>query len=183
MSETNVYIVPGDSLRDRQGLRTEVVAFLENTGIVAGFYDADLGWYAAGKKSHDLFAIPVRPGPAFEYLIVYDGVAARFVPDSCSAGYGATCLACGASIEDELYELLDEQGDDDDPVDVTGRALRCLECHALNELGSLSCEIETALTRFYLTFCHVDTLVLSPSVLQGLQRLLGSPLRILSERL
>lgn len=56
MSEWNLFLVPADEPGPgRRGVGEEVLQYLEGRGIVEGFYDRELGWYAAGTNSALLF--------------------------------------------------------------------------------------------------------------------------------
>ncbi len=182
MSEYNVYLVPVDEPSTRKrGVKTKVVKCLDRHGIVHGFYDEALGWYAAGPSSTDLFVDVEDDDPAFEYAIVYDRQDAHFVPDSHTGAFDAQCSDCKATIDEAIYEMLNEE--DDDVQDMTGRAVVCPSCAHPNPLESLNAGIDTALTRFFLNFCVVDTFEFNPKIIAELERIVGGKLRVVPERL
>src|SRR5262245_51213922 len=104
MSDLNVYLVPADEPSPKQrNIGKKILAYLEEKGIVDGFYDEEFGWYAPGPNSPDLFAD--ADDPAFEYVIIYDERAAHFVPDNQSYGFGTKCIKCGIQLDEALYEI------------------------------------------------------------------------------
>lgn len=184
MSEYNFYLVPVDEpSAGRRGIGDRILNYLEQQGVLEGFYDEELGWYAAGPKSADLFTDVSAKGPAFEYAILYDRQEAHFVPDSQTAGFGARCSGCQADLDEEVYELLEEQGEGEEVIDVAGRKLNCPKCRLPNPLVTLKAEIDTAVTRFYVNFCAVDSFNLNPEILDELQKIVGTKFRLVGERL
>jgi hypothetical protein len=184
MSDSNVFLVPADEPGPkRRSIKRKVLALLERRGIVKGFYDEELGWYAAGPRSSDLFNGLDAGAQAFEYAIIYDRRAAHFVPDSHTGGFGARCGGCGATLDDVLYDLLDEQGEDEDAKDMTNASIVCPGCKQANALTSLSAEVETAVSRFFINFCVVDTFDVAAAVVSELEAIVGAKLRIIPERL
>jgi hypothetical protein len=184
MSEWNLFLVPEDEPRPSQrGVGDQVLRYLEDSGIVEGFYDEDLGWHAAGPNCARLFTNPDADGPAFEYAVIYDRPAAHFVPDSHTAGFGARCGSCGADLDEALYRFLEKQGEGADAQDVADLAIACSSCGRATPVSSVKAEIDTAVTRFYLNVCVVDSFELSPTVMRDLERIVGSPLRVIRERL
>ncbi len=182
MSETNIFLVPIDEPGGpRRDLKARVLSYLTEVGIIDGFYDEDLGWYAAGAKSGQLFG-GTAAQPAFEYAIIYDRQQAHFVPDSHTGGFGARCTTCEAGLDEAVYQMLEDQGEDEDAVDMAHASIRC-SCGAELPLVSLRTEIDTAVSRFYLNFCHVDSLAVDPTILSKLAALVGAPLRLVGERL
>jgi hypothetical protein len=184
MSETNFYLVPiGDESARTRGKKHIIVEALSRRGILDGYYDEELGWFAAGPRSVELFAAATIEHPAFEYAIVYDEADSHFVPDSHTGGFGSKCQACGAELDEQLNELLDEQGSSDEPVDVAGWRILCPSCEVSNALEQLSAEIPTAVTRFFINFCVVDSVDVNPDVMRELEELLACRLYIVPERL
>src|SRR5262245_41691787 len=129
MSELNIFLVPADepSLVKRE-FADVVLAFLTECGIVNGFYNEELGWFAAGSNSGNLFGKESSASPAFEYAIIYDQSAAHFVPDSHTGGFGTKCIDCRANLDEVLYEMLDEQGEGKDAKDVRYWRITCPNC-------------------------------------------------------
>lgn len=179
MAETTVYLVPERDLAPGQARRDDVVRYLESRGVLEGFYDEEEGWLGAGPRSSSLF--PGADDPAFEYAIVYEQPRAHFVPDSHSAGYGATCASCGADLDESLYDLLTDG--DEEPRDAAALTLKCPNCAHSTPLSALNARVDTAVTRFYVNFCVVDGVAPSAEILGELERLLGVPLRVLWERM
>ena len=184
MSERSVYLVPVDEPSPRmRDVRDRVVAFLKRRGVIDEFYDKSLGWYAAGSRSADLVCNIAGDDPAFEYAIVYDRKEAHFVPDSHSGDFGANCLHCQADLDPTLYDMLEEQGDLDDAQDMADYSVTCPSCNRPNSLRILNSEIDTALTRFFINFCCVDTFDLNAEIISELERIVDAKLRIIPERL
>jgi hypothetical protein len=183
MSELNVFLAAAiPPLRSPDDIRRDAVALLERRGIIDGFYDEELGWYAAGPRSGEVFSAKSE-NPAFEYAIVYSRREAHFVPDSHTGGFGAMCTQCLSDLDEEVYALLNEQGEGDDAVDVSGAAFTCPTCRLAIPLTALHAEIATAVTRFFVNFCVVDTFEISPDLIQALEALVGTPIRVIPERL
>lgn len=183
MSEWSLYLVPAVEPSSGQGVGEKVLRHLEDSGIVEGFYDEALGWHAPGPNSARLFADPQTDGPAFQYLVIYDRAAARFVPDSHMGGFGAICGTCDADLDGALYELLEQHGQGADAPDAAESALVCPSCGRATPLAALRTRVDTTVTRFYLNVCAVERFDLSPSALRALEGLVGSPLRVIRERL
>jgi len=184
VSETNIYLVPVDEPSPRRRMvKPKIVRYLTENGIIDGFYDEALGWYAAGPRSCELFGTTGDSDPAFEYAIIYDRSEAHFIPDSQTAGFGARCTSCASNLDDALYRLLEEQGDDADAKDMAGASARCDACGTLHPLVGLKAQIDTAVTRFYVTFCVVDHLTIAPAVSHRLSEIIGATIKVVPERL
>ncbi|MCC6738879.1 MAG: hypothetical protein IT452_07515 [Planctomycetia bacterium] len=184
MSELNVFLVPTDKpLSGRRGIKDRILDYLEGRGIVAGFYDEKLEWYAAGPRSFELFRGSAAGGPAFEYAIIYDRNEAHFVPDAHTAGFGARCVSCQADLDEPVYQVLEEQGECSEVKDVAAVSIRCPSCRHPNPLVTLQAEVETAVTRFYINFCAVESLDVNPAILAELREIVGAELALVVERL
>ena len=185
MSELNAFLVPVDEPGPkRRAVGKKVLAFLEEKGIVDGHYDDEPAWYAAGPNSSDLFSnVGDADDPAFEYAIIYDQSEAHFVPDSHTAGFGAACTNCGFGLDEALYEALAEQGEGEDAVDMVDASIECPGCRHANPLVNLKAEIPTAVTRFYINFCAVDSADFSREIVEGLENIVGAKLRVIPEQL
>ena len=184
MSEHNIFLVPVDEpFRHCREVSEKVLAFLRERRIVGGCYDEELGWHAAGEHSAQLFSEGTADNPAFEYLIVYDREAAHFIPDNHTGRFGASCSACNAFLDEVIYEFLNEQGEGEDALDVRDTAIKCPICQHPNQLIRLRSEIPTAVTTFYLNFCDVDSFEIADDVQVQIERILGSKLRVIPERL
>jgi hypothetical protein len=179
-SETNLYLVPAldaEALQPRL-VGQRVIAHLRGLGIVAGLYDSRLGWLAAGRRASELFQDNGAVG--FEYLIIYEGPGAQFVPNAHIGAFGAVCSSCDSSLDDALRTLLrDEQL----AGDARARSVSCEACGTSHGLGTLNCSHDCALTCFYLNFCNVGSVELDPKVMGELEALVGADLRIVLEQL
>lgn len=184
MSELNFFLVPEDEPGPGQrGVGEIVLRYLEDKGIIEGFYGQEHGWFAAGPRSNSLFVGRDADGPAFEYVIIYDRAAAHFVPDTHTGGVGAKCRSCEAGIDEAIYDFLEEQGEGEEAQDVADTTLVCGSCGHANPLRGLDAEAATAVTRFFLNFCIVDTFELSQDIVRDLEALVGAPLRLIEERM
>jgi hypothetical protein len=179
-SETNLYLVPApdaEALRPRL-VGQQVIDHLRATGIVAGMYDSRLGWLGAGRRAPELFR--GRSASGFEYLIVYEGASAEFVPNAHIGAFGAVCKCCDASLDEALRTLL---RDEQHRGDARERRVSCEACGTSHCLRELRCRHDCALTCFYLNFCNVGSVELAPKVLGELESLVGAELRVVLERL
>ena len=175
--ELNIYLVPAQPERLGRSSGCQLVEWLREEGVVGDAFDRGLGWLVPGPASHLLFSLDAGERPAFEYLIVHDGEP-QFVPNAHTGRFGARCSHCGDWLDDELHAFLREQGE----AGVQGEALVC-PCGASTPVRDLQCEIETAVTPFFLNLCHVDSAQLRSEMLRAMEAVLGSPLRVLRERL
>jgi hypothetical protein len=179
-SETNLYLVPApeaEALHPRL-VGQRVVAHLRRLGIIAGMYDSRLGWLGAGRRAAELFRD--RNAVGFEYLIVYEGSSAQFVPNAHTGAFGAVCQHCGSSLDEALRALL---RDEQHRGDARERRVRCDVCGTEQALGDLRCQHDSALTCFYLNFCNVSSIELAPKVMSELESLVGAELRVVLEQL
>jgi hypothetical protein len=179
-SETNLYLVPAldtEALQPRLVGR-QVIGHLRGVGIVAGMYDSRLGWLAAGRHACELFRDKNAAG--FEYLIVYEGRSAEFVPNAHIGAFGAQCRQCGSSLDEALRAVL---RDEQHHGDARGRSVSCEVCGTSHALGGLKCRHDSALTCFYLNFCNVGSVELAPKVVRELESLVGADLRVVLEQL
>ncbi len=175
MSEWNAYIVPTDDRRCR-GKGPALIAYLESVGLIDGFEDEELGWYAGGDG--DAF-----PTVAFEYAEVYDSEAAHFIPSGTTGGYGARCPACGADLDNTLYRLRDKWPESHEQKDMAGIVVRCRACRAITPLAGLSFEIDTAMTRFYLMLANAEPSEWEAGFLRAVEQVLGCETRVVMERM
>lgn len=105
------------------------------------------------------------------------------MPDSHTGGFGAICESCNADLDEALYEFLEKQGEADEAQDVADVAIACPSCGRCNPLVGLKAQVDTAVTRFYLNVCVVDSFDLSSEVIRDLEAIVRSPLRLVQERL
>lgn len=184
MSEINLFLVPRDEPRStKRGSRQRVLDYLEEKQIINGYYNKELAWFAAGKQSTSLFTAQEFSGPAFLYAIIYDQDAAHFVPDAHTAGFGAICRFCMADLDENLYAMLEDQGEAENAKDMKEAAVTCSTCGQPNPLRSLKAMIETAVTNFYMNFCNVNSIEFAKEIKQDLEEIVGVPLRVILERM
>ena len=175
--ELNIYLVPTRPERVSRSDGVKLVEWLTARGIVGAPFDRGLGWLAPGPFSHLLFSPSAGERPAFEYLIVHNGEE-QFVPNAHTGRFGARCSHCGDWLDDELHAFLRNPGE----VGVDGEGLVC-SCGMSTPIRTLGCEIDTAVTPFFVNLCHVDSAQLCPETQLAIEAVLGSPVRVLRERL
>ncbi|MBN2194369.1 MAG: hypothetical protein JW751_16250 [Polyangiaceae bacterium] len=175
--EVNLYLVPQRPEEVSARVADELVRHLERREIVGPFYDLALGWLAPGRRSGGAFPQALPDRPAFEYAFAYEGVP-ELVPNAHTGSFGAVC-ACGADLDEKVHAFLEAQAAGAPARDAR---IRCA-CGRATPLDEVSSEVPLAVTGLYVNFCHVDSTEVDPGLLAELGAIVGSPLRVLRERL
>jgi hypothetical protein len=175
LSEWNAYIVPVDD-RPCRRKGDALIAHFQSTGLIDGFDDEELGWYAGGEG-------PGYLGVHFEYLEVYDSDAAHFIPSGTTGGYGARCPACRAELDEALYRLRDGWPESHEKKDMAGIKVRCRSCGARTLLKDLPFEIETAMTHFFVMLANARPEEWDATFLQDVEWIVGCKCRVVMERM
>jgi predicted RNA-binding Zn-ribbon protein involved in translation (DUF1610 family) len=122
-----------------------VKSILERIDVIDRYYDAKLGWFAAGANSFLLFKEAYEQRTiAFECAIVHGSEAYRIVPDT--GLYGFKCPSCGTQIDADVADSINAFYDAEQSMpkrDMRLIRIRCSNCRREGTLDNIPCDQET----------------------------------------
>jgi hypothetical protein len=181
MSSSSIFVIPTAFAGTSREFALQIERELTDLGVIDGYYDERLGWFAAGEHSQ-LFFSSSYGEVAFEYAIIYGSEPYRMVPDTGIHGF--TCPQCNQRIDDVVCETVSDFYDAEEngpPQDMRLIEIQCSNCRSVDRLEVIPCSQETAWTNAYINFVDFEG-NLDFDKLRILEDRIGSHFRILYEK-